>query len=146
MGVPQAFEHLGTGGIAGFGLFLGRQAEILKQRDGELFRGIEIERIPHRFRDPLLDRGDPVFEQGAEIRDALAVHLEAEHLHIREDPCQRNFHLPQQIPHLPLSELLLEAVGHRGQNGRFGRNPLRRGRGHLIFLGEPGQLIPRLSR
>lgn len=71
----QLLEYVGRGGIAAFGLFLGRQAQFDEQRLSQLLGGIEIEFIAYQIVNIPL-KGVNLFLQGfSKPRDARGQRL-----------------------------------------------------------------------
>ena len=92
MGIPQAFQHIGVGGIAGLGLFLGRQAELLEQGRRQLLGRIEVEGIADGvvyLPLDVIDAGLQGFPKGG---DAGAVRRHPDVLHRGQYLGQGDFH------------------------------------------------------
>ncbi len=80
--VFQGFQYGRVRGIAGLGLFLGRQAQLFKEDCAKLLGGKDVEFLPSQLVNAFLGPPDALAKGGAQILENLGIHAEALVLHI----------------------------------------------------------------
>ena len=78
----ELFQHLGTGGVAGFGLLGGGQPQLFKEDLPQLLGGIDVEFLTGQGIDRVLRRFNPLREHGAKGHQRHAIHRHAYPLHV----------------------------------------------------------------
>ena len=115
--ILQRLQHLRIGRIAGFCLFLRRQAQLFKEYNPQLLCGEYVELLPGQgvyFPFHLIyAHGEPV----GQLPEHIPVHREALPLHIIKHPGKRQFNLPVKLPKPLFSELTGDDTLQR-QHGR----------------------------
>ena len=104
--VRKLFQHVHIGRIPGLGLFLRRQAELVKQHLAQLAGGVDVElaaRVLVDLADQHLDTRVQLVAKGAQLirRDRTA-----RDLHLRKDAQERQLDLVIQLAHAELLDLV----------------------------------------
>ena len=98
----QLIQYLGRGGVARFGLLVGGEHESLEKDLAQLLGGIDVEGLARVGKDAALQIGGVGVQYQAVLVNGIAIHLEADALHIEEDGGQGHFHISEhaQLPGL----------------------------------------------
>ena len=92
----QRFQHICVGRITGLGLFLCRQAQMLKQHLSQLFWRIDVKLFSCQMVDDILIILDLFIQHFTVLCQCSGVHLKAVHLHRSQHLGQRHFDVLQQ--------------------------------------------------
>ena len=108
----QLFQHIGVGGVAGFGFLHRRQSQFFKQQLSQLLCGIDIEGAVGIGEDQFFTVGNPPGEHIAELLQLLAVNGDALPFHAEEHRAQGQLDAGIQGGHAVLFQLSFQ---HRAQ-------------------------------
>ena len=120
MSILQGFQGVAVGGVAGFVLLLGRQAQLFKEDGAQLLGGQDVEPLPCQVVDLSRQLLLPPGELLVELLQDRPVQGKARRLHGEEHVGEGHFHVGIEAQHA----LVLQLSHHLGLQGE--QEPRRR--------------------